>query len=160
MIVENSSAVLFTAVITQPVRFRRAYVRGAGDSRPLFTYAADDHTFTKEDAAEIAVRKRLHGMKGRKGWASRTTNTSGYFDKKNLCRMRRYEADVEGWLDETGQGVIQHDGRLLVTNNASVLLFGGSRCGECADDPATGIKHRFETSSLMGCRVLRVHTAH
>ena len=55
LIVENSSAVLFTAVITQPVRFRRAYVRGAGG---LYAPSLRTQRTTIPSARKMPLRSR------------------------------------------------------------------------------------------------------
>ena len=71
------------------------------------------------------------------------------------------EADIKGWLDrETGQGgVIQHDGQFVLTNKRA-CFYSEAPFEEIFETIPLSKITSVETSSLMGYRVLRVHTAH
>ena len=130
-----------------------------GTSRPSLRTQRTTYTFSKEDAAEIAVRKSLHGM-GRKGMGKQDNELIETFRQDKLMPDETLEADIKGWLDrETGQGVIQHNGQFVVTNKRA-CFYSEAPFEEIFETIPLSKITSVETSSLMGRHVLRVHTAH
>ena len=119
-----------------------------GTSRPCLRTQRTTHTFSKENAAEIAVRKSLHAMKGRKGWASGTTNTIRIFQQSTMPD-ETLEADIKGWLDKSSQGVIQHDGQFVLTNKRA-CFYSEAPFEEIFDIIRLSKITSVQTSSLMG----------
>ena len=84
----------------------------------------------------------------------------GIFRQDKLMPDETLEADIKGWLDKkTGQGVIQHDGQFVLTNKRA-CFYSEAPFEEIFETIPLSKITSVETSSLMGCRVLRVHTAH
>ena len=83
------------------------------------------------------------------------------FRQDKLMPEETLEADLKGWLDkETGQGgLIQHDGQFVLTNKR-VCFYSEAPFEEIFETIPLSKITSVETSSLMGYRVLRVHTAH
>jgi len=78
------------------------------------------------------------------------------FRQEKLMPDETLEADIKGWLDrKTGQDVIQHNGQFVLTNKRA-CFYSEAPFEEIFETIITSV----ETSSLMGYRVLRVHTAH
>ena len=123
-------------------------------------YAADDLYLQQEDAAEIAVRKSLHGIRGRKGMGKQDNELMETFRQEKLMPDETLEAHIKGWLDrKTGQGVIQHNGQFVLTNKRA-CFYSEAPFEEIFETIPLSKITSVETSSLMGYRVLRVHTAH
>ena len=84
----------------------------------------------------------------------------GIFRQDKLMPDETLEADIKGWLDKkTGQGVIQHDGQFVLTNKRA-CFYSEAPFEEIFETIPISKITSVETSSLMGYRVLRVHTAH
>ena len=85
----------------------------------------------------------------------------GIFRQEKLMPDETLEADIKGWLDKpTGQGgVIQHDGQFVLTNKRA-CFYSEAPFEEIFETIPLSKITSVETSSLMGYRVLRVHTAH
>ena len=84
----------------------------------------------------------------------------GIFRQDKLMPDETLEADIKGWLDKkTGQGVIQHDGQFVLTNKRA-CFYSEAPFEEIFETIPLSKITSVETSSLMGYRVLRVHTAH
>ena len=58
------------------------------------------YTSSKEDAAEIAVRKSLRGMRGRKGMGKQDNELMETFRQERLMPDETLEAHIKGWLDK------------------------------------------------------------
>jgi hypothetical protein len=71
------------------------------------------------------------------------------------------EAQLDGWLDKpTGQGgVIKHNGQFVLTNKRA-CFYSKAPFEEIFETIPLSKITSVETSSLMGYRVLRLHTAH
>ena len=84
----------------------------------------------------------------------------GIFRQDKLMPDETLEADIKGWLDKkTDQGVIQHDGQFVLTNKRA-CFYSEAPFEEIFETIPLSKITSVETSSLMGYRVLRVHTAH
>ena len=85
----------------------------------------------------------------------------GIFRQEKLMPDETLEADIKGWLDKpTGQGgVIKHDGQFVLTNKRA-CFYSEAPFEEIFETIPLSKITSVETSSLMGYRVLRVHTAH
>jgi len=84
----------------------------------------------------------------------------GTFRQDKLMPDETLEAYIKGWLDrETGQGVIQHDGQFVLTNKRA-CFYSEAPFEEIFETIPLSKITSVETSSLMGYRVLRLHTAH
>ena len=117
------------------------------------------YTSSKEDAAAIAVRKSLHN-EGEKRMGKQDNEHIGIFRQDKLMPDETLEAHIKGWLDrKTGQGVIQHDGQFVLTNKRA-CFYSEAPFEEIFETIPLSKITSVETSSLMGYRVLRVHTAH
>ena len=83
------------------------------------------------------------------------------FRQDKLMPEETLEAGLKGWLDKkTGQGgVIQHNGQFVVTNKRA-CFYSKAPFEEIFETIPLSKITSVETSSLMGYRVLRVHTAH
>ena len=75
--------------------------------------------------------------------------------------MRHSKPNIEGWLDKpTGQGgVIKHNGQFVLTNKRA-CFYSKAPFEEIFETIPLSKITSVETSSLMGYRVLRLHTAH
>ena len=71
------------------------------------------------------------------------------------------EAQLDGWLDKpSGQdGVIKHNGQFVLTNKRA-CFYSKAPFEEIFETIPLSKITSVETSSLMGYRVLRLHTAH
>ena len=84
----------------------------------------------------------------------------GTFRQDKLMPDETLEAYIKGWLDrETGQGVIQHNGQFVLTNKRA-CFYSEAPFEEIFETIRLSKITSVETSSLMGYRVLRLHTAH
>src|SRR6476619_2228743 len=83
------------------------------------------------------------------------------FRQEKLMPEETLEADLKGWLDKkTGQGgVIQHNGQFVLTNKRA-CFYSKAPFEEIFETIPLSKVTSVETSSLMGYRVLRLHTAH
>ena len=83
------------------------------------------------------------------------------FRKDKLIPEETIEADLKGWLDKkTGQnGLIQHNGQLVLTNKR-VCFYSEAPFEEIFETIPLSKITSVEASSLMGYRVIRIHTAH
>ena len=85
----------------------------------------------------------------------------GTFRQDKLMPEETLEAQLDGWLDKpTGQGgVIKHNGQFVLTNKRA-CFYSKAPFEEIFETIPLSKITSVETSSLMGYRVLRVHTAH
>ncbi len=85
----------------------------------------------------------------------------GTFRQDKLMRDETLEAQLDGWLDKpTGQGgVIKHNGQFVLTNKRA-CFYSKAPFEEIFETIPLSKITSVETSSLMGYRVLRLHTAH
>ena len=85
----------------------------------------------------------------------------GTFRQDKLMPDETLEAQLEGWLDKkTGQGgVIKHNGQFVLTNKRA-CFYSKAPFEEIFETIPLSKITSVETSSLMGYRVLRLHTAH
>ena len=85
----------------------------------------------------------------------------GTFRQDKLMPDETLEAQLDGWLDKpTGQGgVIKHNGQFVLTNKRA-CFYSKAPFEEIFETIPLSKITSVETSSLMGYRVLRVHTAH
>ena len=81
------------------------------------------------------------------------------FRQEKLMPDETLEADIKGWLNKTSQRVIQHDGQFVLTNKRA-CFYSEAPFEEIFETIPLSKITSVETSSLMGYRVLRVHTAH
>jgi hypothetical protein len=83
------------------------------------------------------------------------------FRQDKLMPEETLEAHLNGWLDKTtGQGdLVQHKGQLLLTNKRA-CFYSTAPFEEVFETIPLSKITSVETSSLMGYRVLRLHTAH
>ena len=83
------------------------------------------------------------------------------FEQDKLMPEETLEADLKGWLDKkTGQGgIVQHKGEFVVTNKRA-CFYSKAPFEEIFETIPLSKITSVETSSLMGYRVLRLHTAH
>jgi hypothetical protein len=83
------------------------------------------------------------------------------FRQDKLMPEETLEADLKGWLDKKpGQGgLIQHKGQFVLTNKRA-CFYSMAPFEEIFETIPLSKITSVETSSLMGYRVLRVHTAH
>ena len=83
------------------------------------------------------------------------------FRKDKLMPEETLKADLKGWLDKkTGQGgLIQHNGQFVLTNKR-VCFYSEAPFEEIFETIPLSKITSVETSSLMGYRVIRLHTAH
>jgi len=83
------------------------------------------------------------------------------FRQEKLMPEETLEADLKGWLDKkTGQGgLIQHNGQFVLTNKRA-CFYSKAPFEEIFETIPLSKITSVETSSLMGYRVLRLHTAH
>ena len=97
---------------------------------------------------------------GEKGMGKQDNELIETFRQDKLMPDETLEADIKGWLDKkTGQGVIQHDGQFVLTNKRA-CFYSEAPFEEIFETIPLSKITSVETSSLMGYRVLRVHTAH
>ena len=85
----------------------------------------------------------------------------GTFRQDKLMSDETIEAQLDGWLDKpTGQGgVIKHNGQFVLTNKRA-CFYSKAPFEEIFETIPLSKITSVETSSLMGYRVLRLHTAH
>jgi len=85
----------------------------------------------------------------------------GSFRHDKLMPEETLEAQLDGWLDKpTGQGdVIKHNGQFVLTNKRA-CFYSKAPFEEIFETIPLSKITSVETSSLMGYRVLRLHTAH
>ena len=85
----------------------------------------------------------------------------GTFRQDKLMPEETIEAQLDGWLDKpTGQGgVIKHNGQFVLTNKRA-CFYSKAPFEEIFETIPLSKITSVETSSLMGYRVLRLHTAH
>jgi hypothetical protein len=85
----------------------------------------------------------------------------GTFRQDKLMPDETLEAQLDGWLDKpTGQGgVIKHNGQFVLTNKRA-CFYSKAPFEEIFETIPLSKITSVETSSLMGYRVLRLHTAH
>jgi hypothetical protein len=85
----------------------------------------------------------------------------GTFRQDKLMPEETIEAQLDGWLDKpTGQGgVIKHNGQFVLTNKRA-CFYSKAPFEEIFETIPLLKLTSVETSSLMGYRVLRLHTAH
>lgn len=85
----------------------------------------------------------------------------GSFRHDKLMLEETLEAQLDGWLDKpTGQGgVIKHNGQFVLTNKRA-CFYSKAPFEEIFETIPLSKITSVETSSLMGYRVLRLHTAH
>ena len=83
------------------------------------------------------------------------------FRQDKLMPEETLEAHINGWLDKkTGQGaLVQHKGQFVVTNKRA-CFYSEAPFEEVFETMPLSKITSVETSSLMGYRVLRLHTAH
>jgi len=83
------------------------------------------------------------------------------FRHEKLMPGETLEAYIKGWLDKkTGQdGLIQHNGQFVLTSKRA-CFYSKAPFEEIFETIPLSKITSVETSSLMGYRVLRVHTAH
>ena len=86
---------------------------------------------------------------------------TGTFRQDKLMPDETLEAQLDGWLDKpTGQGgVIKHNGQFVLTNKRA-CFYSKAPFEEIFETIPLSKITSVETSSLMGYRVLRLHTAH
>ena len=85
----------------------------------------------------------------------------GTFRQDKLMPDETLEAQLDGWLDKpAGQGgVIKHNGQFVLTNKRA-CFYSKAPFEEIFETIPLSKITSVETSSLMGYRVLRLHTAH
>jgi len=85
----------------------------------------------------------------------------GTFQKDKLMPEETLEADLNGWLDKKTRqgGLIQHKGQFVLTNKRA-CFYSKVPFEEIFETIPLSKITSVETSSLMGYRVLRLHTAH
>jgi hypothetical protein len=85
----------------------------------------------------------------------------GTFRQDKLMPEETIEAQLDGWLDKpSGQGgVIRHNGQFVLTNKQA-CFYSKAPFEEIFETIPLSKITSVETSSLMGYRVLRLHTAH
>jgi hypothetical protein len=85
----------------------------------------------------------------------------GTFRQDKLMPEETVEAQLDGWLDKpSGQGgVIKHNGQFVLTNKRA-CFYSKAPFEEIFETIPLSKITSIETSSLMGYRVLRLHTAH
>ena len=85
----------------------------------------------------------------------------GTFRQDKLMPEETVEAQLDGWLDKpSGQGgVIKHNGQFVLTNKRA-CFYSKAPFEEIFETIPLSKITSVETSSLMGYRVLRLHTAH
>ena len=85
----------------------------------------------------------------------------GTFRRDKLMPDETLEADIKGWLDKKSDqgGLIQHNGQFVLTNKRA-CFYSKAPFEEIFETIPLSKITSVETSSLMGYRVLRVHTAH
>ena len=85
----------------------------------------------------------------------------GTFRQDKLMPKETVEAQLDGWLDKpSGQdGVIKHNGQFVLTNKRA-CFYSKAPFEEIFETIPLSKITSVETSSLMGYRVLRLHTAH
>jgi hypothetical protein len=85
----------------------------------------------------------------------------GTFRQDKLMPEETIEAQLDGWLDKpSGQGgVIRHNGQFVLTNKRA-CFYSKAPFEEIFETIPLSKITSVETSSLMGYRVLRLHTAH
>jgi hypothetical protein len=85
----------------------------------------------------------------------------GTFRQDKLMPEETIEAQLDGWLDKpSGQGgVIKHNGQFVLTNKRA-CFYSKAPFEEIFETIPLSKITSVETSSLMGYRVLRLHTAH
>ena len=83
------------------------------------------------------------------------------FRQDKLMPDETIEAQLDGWLDKpTGQGgVIKHNGQFVLTNKRA-CFYSKAPFEEIFETIPLSKITSVETSSLMGYRVIRLHTAH
>jgi Short C-terminal domain/GRAM domain len=98
---------------------------------------------------------------GEKGMSKQDNKHLRTFEKDKLIPEETMEADLKGWLDKkTGQnGFIQHNGQLVLTNKR-VCFYSEAPFEEIFETIPLSKITSVEASSLMGYRVIRIHTAH
>ena len=86
---------------------------------------------------------------------------TGTFRQDKLMPDETLEAQLDGWLDKpSGQGgVIKHNGQFVLTNKRA-CFYSKAPFEEIFETIPLSKITSVETSSLMGYRVLRLHTAH
>jgi Short C-terminal domain len=86
---------------------------------------------------------------------------TGTFRHDKLMPDETLEAQLDGWLDKpAGQGgVIKHNGQFVLTNKRA-CFYSKAPFEEIFETIPLSKITSVETSSLMGYRVLRLHTAH
>jgi hypothetical protein len=100
-------------------------------------------------------------MRGEKGHEQAGQKTYRHFSTKQVMPDETLEAQLDGWLDKpTGQGgVIKHNGQFVLTNKRA-CFYSKAPFEEIFETIPLSKITSVETSSLMGYRVLRLHTAH
>ena len=85
----------------------------------------------------------------------------GTFRQDKLMPEETVEAQLDGWLDKpSGQdGVIKHNGQFVLTNKRA-CFYSKAPFEEIFETIPLSKITSVETSSLMGYRALRLHTAH
>ena len=86
---------------------------------------------------------------------------TGTFRQDKLTPDETLESQLDGWLDKpSGQGgVIKHNGQFVLTNKRA-CFYSKAPFEEIFETIPLSKITSVETSSLMGYRVLRLHTAH
>ena len=86
---------------------------------------------------------------------------TGTFRQDKLMPDETLEAQLDGWLDKPSRqgGVIKHNGQFVLTNKRA-CFYSKAPFEEIFETIPLSKITSVETSSLMGYRVLRLHTAH
>jgi hypothetical protein len=97
----------------------------------------------------------------KRGMSKQDNNQIRTFRQDKLMPAETLEADLNGWLDKkTGQGgLVQYNGQFVLTNKRA-CFYSKAPFEEIFETIPLWKITSVEASSLMGYRVLRVHTAH
>jgi putative oligomerization/nucleic acid binding protein len=100
-------------------------------------------------------------MREKRGMSKQDKKHTGTFRQDKLMPDETLEAQLDGWLDKpSGQGgVIKHNGQFVLTNKRA-CFYSKAPFEEIFETIPLSKITSVETSSLMGYRVLRLHTAH
>jgi hypothetical protein len=100
-------------------------------------------------------------MREKRGISKQDKKHTGTFRQDKLMPDETLESQLDGWLDKpSGQGgVIKHNGQFVLTNKRA-CFYSKAPFEEIFETIPLSKITSVETSSLMGYRVLRLHTAH
>jgi hypothetical protein len=100
-------------------------------------------------------------MREKRGMSKQDKKHTGTFRQDKLMPDETLESQLDGWLDKpSGQGgVIKHNGQFVLTNKRA-CFYSKAPFEEIFETIPLSKITSVETSSLMGYRVLRLHTAH